>query len=72
VDVAAIEAQLPYELLPVYLQEVPSGDGSAELPFTTELDRDLSEGNHFSYAMQWFIFAAILAVGYVYFVGKRA
>jgi cytochrome oxidase assembly protein ShyY1 len=71
VDISVIETQLPYALLPVYLQETPSGDGSAELPFTTKLDHDLSEGNHFSYAIQWFIFAAILAVGYVYFVGKR-
>ena len=72
VDVAAIEAQLPYRLLPVYLQEAPSLEGNIKLPFQSELDADLSEGNHFSYAIQWFIFATILAVGYVYLVGKKA
>jgi surfeit locus 1 family protein len=71
VDVAAIEAQLPYRLLPVYLQEAPSPEGNIELPFRSELDADLSEGNHFSYAIQWFIFATILGVGYVYLVGKK-
>ncbi len=71
VDIPAIEAQVPYRLLPVYLQEAPSPDGNTELPFRSELDSDLSEGNHLSYAIQWFIFATILAVGYVYFVGKK-
>lgn len=71
VDIPAIEAQMPYELLPVYLQQAPSPKGNSELPFRSELDADLSEGNHLSYAIQWFIFAAILAVGYVYFVGRK-
>jgi surfeit locus 1 family protein len=71
VDVEAIEAQLPYELLPVYLQQAPPSDGSAKLPFRGELEPDLSDGPHLSYAIQWFIFAAILALGYVLFVGKR-
>jgi cytochrome oxidase assembly protein ShyY1 len=71
VDVAQIEEQMPYELLPIYLQEAPPETGDSELPFRSELDSDLSEGNHLSYAIQWFIFAAILAGGYVVFVGKR-
>ena len=72
VDVASIEGQMPYELLPIFLQEGPPETGDSELPFRSELDRDLSEGNHLSYAIQWFIFAAILAGGYVAFVGKRS
>lgn len=72
VDVAAIEAQMPYELLPVFLQQAPLADGNSSLPYRSELDSDLSEGNHFSYAIQWFIFATIFGVGYVYYVGKRA
>lgn len=71
VDVDAIETQLPYELLPVYLQEAPSSDGNAKLPFRGELEPDLSDGPHLSYAIQWFIFATILALGYVLFVGKK-
>jgi surfeit locus 1 family protein len=71
VDVAAIEAQLPYALLPIYLQQVPPTDGNDSLPFQGELEPDLSDGPHLSYAIQWFIFAAILGVGYVYFVDNR-
>jgi len=71
VDVDAIEAQLPYELLPVYLQEAPPSDGNTKLPFRGELESDLSDGPHLSYAIQWFIFATILVLGYVLFVGKR-
>ena len=71
VDVAAIGAQLPYELLPVYLQEAPRPEGNTGLPLRSALDSDLSEGNHLSYAIQWFIFATILGAGYVYYVGTR-
>jgi surfeit locus 1 family protein len=71
VDVAAIGSQLPYELLPVFLHEAPPPEGNAQLPFRSELDADLSEGNHFSYVIQWFIFATIAGVGYIYYVGKR-
>ena len=71
VDVEDIEAQLPYELLPIFLQEASSSDGNAKLPFRGELEPDLSDGPHLSYAIQWFIFAAILALGYVLLVGKK-
>jgi surfeit locus 1 family protein len=71
VDVEAIQAQMPYELLPIYLQQVPPVEGSTALPFRGELEPDLSEGPHLSYAIQWFIFTTILGVGYVYFVGKK-
>jgi surfeit locus 1 family protein len=71
VDVAAIGAQLPYELLPIYLQEAPHPEGKTDLPLRSALDSDLSEGNHLSYAIQWFIFATILGGGYIYYVGTR-
>jgi surfeit locus 1 family protein len=71
VDVSAIAAQLPYEVLPIYLQEAPHSDKNKDLPLRSALDSDLSEGNHLSYAIQWFIFATILAVGYIYYVGTR-
>lgn len=71
VDIAEIQTQIPYELLPVYLQQAPAPGGEVNLPFRSELDNDLSEGPHLSYAIQWFIFATILGVGYVHYVGKR-
>ncbi len=44
---------------------VPAGDGTLK-PFVTP---ELSEGNHFSYALQWFTFSAIAVFGgAVYFI----
>ncbi len=55
--------QLPYPILDVYLQASPDPSWT-RLPYRTEPELDLTEGSHLSYALQWFSFAAILAVGY--------
>ena len=68
VDVAAIEQQMPYELLPFYILQAPEGNG--ELPFRSEPQIDLSESSHLGYAFQWFIFSLGLGIGYVLYVGK--
>lgn len=78
-NVAAIAQQLPYPLFPVYVQQTP--DPSAPpppfvqpgqtVPYPSEPDVDLSEGSHQSYALQWFTFALILAVGYPLFVRRQ-
>jgi surfeit locus 1 family protein len=73
VDVEAIAAQLPYEVLPIYVKQAPSSEGSESNevpPYRSELEPDLSEGPHLGYAIQWFIFAAILGVGYIGYVSK--
>lgn len=71
INVEAIERQLPYELLPVYvLQSPPRGDNES-LPYREEPQIDLSEGPHLSYAIQWAAFSLMLAVGYVYFVYRQ-
>ncbi len=69
VDIAAIQPQMPYELLPIYLLQAP-GD-TQELPFRRELEVDLSEGSHFGNAMQWFIFCSGLGIAYVVYVRKN-
>ena len=63
-DLEAIQAQLPYPLLPLFLVENPEG-GNEVLPFREALAYDLSEGSHLSYALQWFSFAIILACVYI-------
>lgn len=70
VDVEAIGRQLPYQLLPFYLLQSPTKDNS-ELPYRVEAEIDLSDGPHLGYAIQWFIFAAMLAIGYARFVMLR-
>jgi surfeit locus 1 family protein len=65
VDLARIQAQLPYRIEPVYLllqEQTPAQTGG--LPAPSPLP-ELSEGPHLSYAIQWFTFAAIALVGFV-------
>ncbi len=65
-----ISRQLPYPILPVYIQQ--AGDPShTELPFSTQPELDLSEGPHQGYAIQWFTFAAILGIGYPFFIRRQ-
>ena len=82
-DIEAIEQTLPYPLLPIVLQLTPGSGESlnvgrtrgagdpAALPHRIEPDFSFSEGNHFSYALQWFGFAIIAAVVYIS-VARRA
>jgi surfeit locus 1 family protein len=55
---------MPYTLMPVYLQWLPK-DPDLELPYRAEREIDLSEGSHLGYAIQWFLFATVLGVGYL-------
>jgi surfeit locus 1 family protein len=64
VNLAQIDAQLPYRLLPFYLLlQVQAPAQSAGMPSPAPLP-ELSEGPHLSYAIQWFSFAAIAILGY--------
>jgi surfeit locus 1 family protein len=67
-NVAAISAQLPYPLLPVYIQQAPDPDPDTVLPYAGLSPLDLSDGSHLGYAGQWFMFAIVFAVGYLVFV----
>ncbi len=69
VDVAGIDEQMPYDLLPIYLIQEPGDNNSP--PFRRAPDLDISEGNHLSYAFQWFIFSLGLGIAYVVFVNKQ-
>jgi surfeit locus 1 family protein len=83
-DVEAIGQTMPYKLLPVVLQLTPAGspgagDGRSRpatdpnvLPHRVEHDLAFSEGNHLSYALQWFGFAMIAAIVYVSIVRRAA
>jgi surfeit locus 1 family protein len=71
IDVEAIQGQMPYTLLPVYLLEAPGPDGNAALPYRIEPEVDMSEGPHMGYALQWFAFAIVAGVVYVAAVRSR-
>ncbi len=69
-DIARIAAQMPYPILPVYIQpEADANDTEPPIPFQPEIE--LTEGPHFGYALQWFTFATILFVGYPFFLRKQ-
>jgi len=68
IDIEAIQRQIPYPLLPVFLTQLPEpGRAYDALPYRT-VPFEITEGNHFSYALQWFMFAAILGGGYLPYI----
>lgn len=81
VNLERIAAQLPYPLLPVVLELAPPAGaalsaaaapaGALAFPAPVYVQPEISEGSHLSYAFQWFSFAALLAVGYPFFVRKQ-
>lgn len=68
VDIEAIQAQMPYELLSIYIEQSPTDNSQTTLPYRSEPTFDLSEGPHLGYAIQWFTFALIFGGGYLYYV----
>lgn len=71
VDIAAIQRQMPYNLLPVYVQQSPHKNGDLNGPIRTQPTFNLSEGRHLSYAIQWYLFAIVLGVGYLHYLRKN-
>lgn len=70
VNLERIKQQVPYPLIEVYVQpQVDPADTAPPIPYQPELE--LSEGPHLGYAFQWFTFAAILLVGYPFYVRKE-
>jgi surfeit locus 1 family protein len=71
IDIPAIQAQMPYQLAPAWIQQLPEeGRPLDRLPVREE-PMTLDEGNHLSYAVQWFAFAIIAGFGYIMFVRFR-
>jgi surfeit locus 1 family protein len=69
-DLTHIIPQLPYPVLPVYIQ--PATDASDnEPPIPSQPEVEITEGPHLGYALQWFTFATILFVGYPFYLRKQ-
>lgn len=69
-DVTGIGHQLPYAILPVYVQ-LDSSLSPGQEPVASTPELELTEGPHRGYAMQWFAFAAMLLIGYPIYVNRR-
>ena len=68
-DLDRISKQVPYKLAPVFVQPNPD-PAQAKPPYPFQPTVEISEGPHLGYAIQWFIFAAILFLGYPFFLRK--
>jgi surfeit locus 1 family protein len=69
-NVDQISAQIPYPLLPVYIQAATE-PGISGPPHRNVIVPELTEGSHLGYALQWFTFALILFAGYPFFVKRE-
>lgn len=63
IDLDLLDDLVTAQLEPVYLQELGSGS-PIDLPATTPPPDFDDEGPHLSYAIQWFSFAVVGAIGY--------
>lgn len=70
VNILRIEEQFKAPLLPVYIQQAPDSSWTG-LPYRSQPELELSEGPHLGYAIQWFTFAGILGVGYLFFIHRQ-
>lgn len=71
IDVPSIQRQMPYQLEAAYIEQLPEEN---RLPDKLPIREDpvaLDEGNHLSYAIQWFTFAIVLGFGYIMLVRYR-
>jgi cytochrome oxidase assembly protein ShyY1 len=69
VDIERLTPQLGGDVLPMYLDRYDSTPAEP-VELQPVVKPDLSEGPHLSYAMQWFIFAGAVGVGWVLAVRK--
>lgn len=70
VNLERISKQVPYKLLPVFIQPDPDPAISAP-PYPYQPAIEISEGPHMGYALQWFSFAGLLVCGYPFFLRKQ-
>jgi surfeit locus 1 family protein len=69
--VARIGQQVPYPLLPAYVELEAQQPGVAgPLPRLIPAP-DLDDGPHLAYAVQWFIFSTLAVVGWVVVVRRE-
>lgn len=70
VNIPRIQQQTRVSLLPVYIQQAPDPAWQG-LPYRVLPEVEISEGPHLGYAIQWFTFAAILGIGYPFYVKRQ-
>lgn len=69
VDIDRIQKQVQYPLASVYLVEIRDEGGG--LPIPVDVPSFDDEGPHLGYAIQWFGFALVLVVGWIFFARRQ-
>lgn len=69
VDIDRIAAQIPYTLARLYVVEI--SDLGDSLPISLPLPTFDDHGPHLAYSIQWFSFALIGLIGYVFLMRRR-
>ena len=70
INLERIAQQVPYKLAQVYVQPNPE-PVPASPPYPYQPVIEISDGPHLGYAIQWFIFASILVIGYPFFLQRQ-
>ncbi|OGO27478.1 MAG: hypothetical protein A2Z16_17210 [Chloroflexi bacterium RBG_16_54_18] len=70
VNIERLSVVMSSSLLRAYIQQAPEPSWTS-LPYRYQPTLDLTEGPHFGYALQWFTFAAILGIGYPFFIQRQ-
>jgi surfeit locus 1 family protein len=68
-DLERMQQQMPYRLAPFSIVQEPAAADGGRLPRPVAVG-DLGAGPHLGYAIQWFSFAIIFAVGYAVIVRR--
>ena len=71
-DIERLQSQVPYKLMPVYIQESPDEDALV-LPYESSPQVDVSDERiHLGYALQWFFYAALVFFGYPVYLRRHS
>lgn len=70
VNLDEIEDLLGSELISIYIQQAPDSSWN-RMPVRILPELDLTEGPHLGYAIQWFIFAGLLGLGYPFYLRRE-
>jgi surfeit locus 1 family protein len=70
INLDRLQKQVNTTILPVYIQQASDLTWTS-LPYRKVTLPDLSDGPHLSYAIQWFLFSAVLGAGYPILIRRR-
>jgi len=71
VDLDRLDRQIQGEVEPFYVELTSIEPPAGSLPIPSDVP-EITEGSHFSYAVQWFSFAAVSIVGYAALIRSTA